>query len=108
MATWTKLWIGVALVTLTPVEAAACSCFIPTPTPCPSLAPPAVVFVGTVMDIENPPADHPSVNDTGLSRYRFRVDEKFAGVNTKPKIREPGFGREPYQGRERIESPEPG
>src|SRR5437016_4065685 len=80
MGHMTNLWIGVALVTLTPVEAAACSCFIPPPTPCPSLAPPAVVFVGTVMDIEKPPADHPTVSDTGLARYRFRVDEKFTGV----------------------------
>ena len=36
-------------------------------------------FVGTVIDIENPPDERRGADQTGLSRYRFRVDENIEG-----------------------------
>ncbi len=36
-----------------------------------------------MVDIENPPNPESQIGDTGLSRYRFRVDESFAGIKVK-------------------------
>jgi hypothetical protein len=41
-------------------------------------------FVGTVIDIENPPDDRRgALAQSGLSRYRFRVDENISGFEEK-------------------------
>jgi hypothetical protein len=68
--------------------ARACSCGRSGPLPCGKLDPTATVFVGTVESIENPPPDFTeggrnhtdwrTVDQGGLSRYHFRVDEKFS------------------------------
>jgi hypothetical protein len=56
----------------------ACACVIALPGTCGDIEARGVSFVGTVIDIENPP-DGPT--EGGLSRYRFRVDENLSGVN---------------------------
>jgi hypothetical protein len=40
-------------------------------------------FVGTVIDIENPPDERRLADQGGLSRYRFRVDENISGFEEK-------------------------
>jgi hypothetical protein len=40
-------------------------------------------FVGTVIDIENPPEERWGVDERGLSRYKFHVDENINGVDEK-------------------------
>jgi hypothetical protein len=40
-------------------------------------------FVGTVIDIENPPDERRGADQSGLSRYRFRVDENISGFEEK-------------------------
>jgi hypothetical protein len=40
-------------------------------------------FVGTVIDIENPPDERRGADQSGLSRYRFRVDENISGFKEK-------------------------
>ena len=61
----------------------ACSCGGPGPRACPGLSATDVIFVGTVLDIENPPPDDGGIGGPGLSRYHFRVDENFAGTESK-------------------------
>jgi hypothetical protein len=41
-----------------------------------------IAFLGTVIDIENPADETFGANQEGTSRYRFRVDENFNGVET--------------------------
>ena len=40
-------------------------------------------FVGTVIDIENPPDERRLADQSGLSRYRFRVDENISGFRRR-------------------------
>jgi hypothetical protein len=40
-------------------------------------------FVGTVIDIENPPDERRGADQSGFSRYRFRVDENISGFEDK-------------------------
>jgi hypothetical protein len=40
-------------------------------------------FVGTVIDIENPADERRGADQSGLSRYRFRVDENISGFEEK-------------------------
>lgn len=40
-------------------------------------------FVGTVIEIENPADERRGADQTGLSRYRFRVDENISGFEEK-------------------------
>ena len=40
-------------------------------------------FVGTVIDIENPPNEQRLADQGGVSRYRFRVDENINGFEDK-------------------------
>ncbi len=62
----------------------ACSCTVPlTPSKCSDLNMVGPSFVGTVIDIENPPDGRPGADQSGLSRYRFRVDEDISGFPEK-------------------------
>lgn len=74
--------IAVALFAA-PIGACACTCATPGPTPCGGLGSEQISFVGTVIDVENPPPDEfgPNVDTSGTSRYRFRVDERIVGVD---------------------------
>jgi hypothetical protein len=63
-----------------PTGAFACSCSMPGPTPCSGLSQNEVVFVGTVMHVDNPPPDDGRLGGPGEAHYRFHVDEKLAGT----------------------------
>ncbi len=58
----------------------ACSCSMLGPAPCAGLIEDGVLFVGTVLTIDNPPPDDGGLGGPGESRYRFHVDEKFVGA----------------------------
>jgi hypothetical protein len=78
---WMARSLFIVLLVVTNVGIArACTCAEPGPGPCRLLKEASAIFLGSVVDIENPPNQEPKVGDTGLSRYRFRVDEKFAGI----------------------------
>src|SRR6202050_3446166 len=70
----------------------ACTCSKAPPGTCQGLQQDDVVFVGTVVDVENVPSPTPDAADsqnagsttsatdvTPVIRYRFKIDEKFAG-----------------------------
>ena len=59
---------------------AACTCASPSPKACPGLGPTEVIFVGTLIDIENPAPDDGGLGGPGLSRYHFTIDENIAGA----------------------------
>jgi hypothetical protein len=61
----------------------ACSCARVAPGTCPSIKEAGTIFVGTVIDVENPPDERQGADQSGLSRYRFRVDENINGVDVK-------------------------
>jgi hypothetical protein len=62
----------------------ACSCVVATgASNCSDVKPIGPSFVGTVIDIENPPGEQPGSDETGLSRYRFRIDENISGFAEK-------------------------
>lgn len=81
---------------LLPVGSLACTCSKAPPGTCAGLQEDDVVFLGTVTDIENLPPDAataPGATDstgagastdtsTAITRYHFRVNEKFAGPDT--------------------------
>jgi hypothetical protein len=68
----------------------ACSCARLGPLPCGKSSPTSVAFVGTVESVENPPpdpgqaaessVDMRTLDQSGYSRYHFRVDENFSGT----------------------------
>jgi hypothetical protein len=61
----------------------ACTCASLGPQPCHGLTATDVVFVGTVLDIENPPLDDGRAGGSGLSRYHFKIDEHIAGTESR-------------------------
>lgn len=61
----------------------ACSCGLPGPRACAGLSATNVTFIGTVLDIENPPPADGGLGGPGLSRYHFRIDENIAGTKNK-------------------------
>lgn len=65
---------------------AACTCASPSPQPCSGLKATGVVFVGTVVDIKNPPPDDGGLGGPGLSTYHFRVDENIAGLEGRQEV----------------------
>ena len=66
----------------------ACSCGKPSKTEgnCTDLKATGPSFVGTVIDIENPPDERRLADQSGLSRYRFRVDENISGFRRRKLI----------------------
>jgi hypothetical protein len=62
----------------------ACSCgTAPRSSNCADLKPIGPSFVGTVIDIENPADERRGGDQSGLSRYRFHVDENISGFEEK-------------------------
>ncbi len=61
----------------------SCSCSELGPSTCPNLKQGGPIFVGTVIDIENPPDESRGADQSGQSRYRFRVDENINGIEVK-------------------------
>jgi SdrD B-like domain len=79
------LTVILAFVTLCAHRSLACSCGIGIGRPgnCSDLKVTGPSFVGTVIDIQNPPDERRGVDQGGLSRYRFRVDENINGFDVK-------------------------
>jgi hypothetical protein len=74
------LVVLLALSTFGATRSRACSCgVLPRTFDCGELKPIGPSFVGTVISIENPVDERPGADQTGLSRYRFRVDENIDG-----------------------------
>jgi len=63
----------------------ACSCGTLSGRPgnCSDLKVTGPSFIGTVIDIQNPPDERRGADQSGLSRYRFRVDENIDGFDEK-------------------------
>src|SRR5579862_751241 len=59
----------------------ACSCGQAAAGTCGDFATIGPSFVGTVIDIENPPDERRGADESGLSRYRFRIDEHLIGFS---------------------------
>jgi hypothetical protein len=74
-----------AFMTLCAHRLSACSCGtgIGRPGNCNDLKVTGPSFVGTVIDIQNPPDERRGADQRGLSRYRFRVDENISGFDEK-------------------------
>jgi len=58
----------------------ACGCVGSAPGPCKGLSATDVIFVGRVLQIDNPPSEDVRRSSFGESRYRFHVDEKMSGA----------------------------
>jgi hypothetical protein len=71
----TRFLLALLLGLATSGGVSACSCVTvanPDPRPCAKISPTEVIFVGTVLDIENPPYEVSTENPQApLSRYRF-------------------------------------
>ncbi len=66
------------------VRLPACSCLtVHRPSNCADVKPIGPSFVGTVIDIENSPDERRGADQSGLSRYRFRIDENISGFEEK-------------------------
>jgi hypothetical protein len=61
----------------------ACSCGQAGPGTCGDFAALGPSFVGTVIDVENPPDERRDADESGLSRYRFRIEENLIGFSEK-------------------------
>lgn len=62
----------------------ACGCgIIPRASNCAALKPIGPSFGGTVIDIENPSDERRGADESGLSLYRFRIDEDISGFEEK-------------------------
>ncbi len=59
-----------------------CSCSRLGPAKCGGMDNGQAIFVGTVLDIDNPATERRD-DQTGVSRYRFRIDEAISGVAEK-------------------------
>lgn len=61
----------------------ACSCSQTAPGECGDFKEVGTLFVGTVIGIENPADERRGADQSGVSRYRFRVDESIHGMDLK-------------------------
>ena len=80
------LVVSLALGTFFARRSLACTCTSPVTYRsgnCRDLKQTGPSFVGTVIDIENPPDERRGANQGGLSHYRFRVDENIEGFAQK-------------------------
>jgi hypothetical protein len=75
-----RLLLLVLFLVFVPASALACSCATLGPAPCSGLSANDVVFVGTVLHIDNPAPEDGSMGGPGESHDRFRIDEKLAGT----------------------------
>jgi hypothetical protein len=71
---------------LASVAAHACECSASRPASCRWGQPGGIAFLGTVVNIENPAREddqgHMHDDGSGVAHYRFRIDERFFGVNS--------------------------
>src|SRR5260370_37655555 len=82
-----RIWVRLILVffaSLTFLEASwGRSCGRAGPAACPDFKDSGLGFVGTVINIDNPADVRRGADQSGLSRYRFRVDENLNGFEVK-------------------------
>jgi hypothetical protein len=83
-----RMWVRLTLTILAfgsfcARRSLACSCGQLPPGNCGEMAAIGPSFVGTVTDIENPADERRGADQSGLSRYRFRVDENISGFAEK-------------------------
>src|ERR1700733_11481651 len=84
-----RAWIRVSMAVLVvgtccAERLPACSCgTVHRPSNCADVKPIGPSFVGTVIDIENPPDERRGADQSGLSRYRFRIDENISGFEQR-------------------------
>jgi hypothetical protein len=81
-----RAWLGLFIIvfastTLCTEDSRACSCAQAGPAACPDFKASGLAFVGTVIDIENAANEERGADQSGLSRYRFRVDENLNGFD---------------------------
>jgi hypothetical protein len=83
--TWIRVSIALAVAGIFCAgRASACSCLkTPRVAACAGVKPIGLSFVGTVIDIENPPDIRRGADQSGLFRYRFRIDENIRGFDEK-------------------------
>jgi hypothetical protein len=80
MKIWRLIMIFAFLALTLPGLAHACTCGGSGPLPCNRLLKESdAIFVGTVVEVENPPDPDPRGPETGQARYTFAVSEEFAG-----------------------------
>ncbi|MGH9711787.1 MAG: hypothetical protein ACRD5M_00605 [Candidatus Acidiferrales bacterium] len=79
-----------AILLLPPFSAVACTCSNAPPGKCPGLQADDIVFLGTVVALENlptpPPTDAsaaPNTSASTITRYHFLINERFAGPETQ-------------------------
>ncbi len=77
---WRLIFSTSFLFSIFQTGAFACSCAQLGPAPCGGMSKSEVIFVGTVMDVENP-ATEKREDQGGISRYKFRVNEVLSGVD---------------------------
>jgi hypothetical protein len=78
------LMVILAFLTICATRSLACSCGeLPRTFDCRDLKPIGLSFVGTVISIDHPPDERRGADQSGLSRYRFRVDENIDGFPMK-------------------------
>jgi hypothetical protein len=80
------LVVLLTLATFCAHRSLACSCIgmsLQLSGHCSDSKPTGPSFVGTVIDIENPPDERRGADQSGLSHYRFRVDENIEGFAEK-------------------------
>ena len=81
---WVRLVVAMFLFAICCAQRAqACSCSVAMPGTCGDIKALGPSFVGTVVDIENPPDERRGADQSGLSRYRFRIDENISGFEEK-------------------------
>lgn len=66
---------------LSVASAHACTCVEAAPSPCAPLKATDIIFVGTVVHIDNPPPADDRVGASGESRYVFHIDENISGAS---------------------------
>jgi hypothetical protein len=84
--TWSRAMVAIlAFATFGAHRSLACSCGVLPNRPgnCGDLKATGPSFVGTVIDIQNPPDERRGADQRGFSRYRFRVDENINGFDQK-------------------------
>jgi hypothetical protein len=77
------LAVVVASLSILASPAFACTCSEAAPSKCLSFNQVGLMFVGTVLSIENPPDETQGTFQGGESRYHFRVDENINGMKAK-------------------------
>src|SRR5271154_7396679 len=70
------------LFALAAAAAGACTCSKAPPGTCPGLQKDDVVFLGTVTAAENVPPDANAPAAAAVTKFHFRISERFAGENT--------------------------